>query len=158
MGGSTLELWTNRLEGLEISEVHVLDRDVTPPGRAKYQDAADRVNARGNNCSAFITNRREMENYIHFGAINEEFDLELNANFTDFDDVPNLVAKEVHERSESTVDWLDVNVKKRSNKVSQAKRRLNRGAIDNMTAERLTEIDTENEVRAWLRQISHHLT
>jgi len=157
MGGSTLELWTNRLEGLQVPEVHVLDRDVPPPEPAKYQDAADRVNARGDNCRSFITNRREMENYIHFEAINEEFEIQLAENFCSFDDVPVMVAKVVHEGSESTVDWHDLDEKKQGKKESKAKKRLNRGAVSNMTMARLHSTDPEGEVLTWLREISRHL-
>lgn len=157
MGGSTLELWTNRLEGLQVPEVHVLDRDVPPPEPAKYQDAADRVNARGDNCRSFVTNRREMENYIHFEAINEEFEVQLTENFCAFDDVPVMVAKAVHDASESTVDWDDLDEKKQGKKESKAKKRLNRGAVSNMTMERLHSADPDGEVLTWLGEISRHL-
>nr|CAA6825562.1 MAG: Predicted ATP-dependent endonuclease of the OLD family, contains P-loop ATPase and TOPRIM domains [uncultured Thiotrichaceae bacterium] len=157
MGGSTLELWTNRLEGLQVPEVHVLDRDTPPPAPAKYQAAADRVNARGDNCRSFITSRREMENYIHFEAINEEFGMQLTENYQPFDDVPTLVAKAVHEASESTIAWGDLDEKKQSQKESKAKKRLNRGAINKMTLERLHNIDSDCEVLAWLGEISVHL-
>jgi AAA15 family ATPase/GTPase len=157
MGGSTLELWTNRLEGLQVPEVHVLDRDVQPPEPAKYQDAADRVNARGDNCRSFVTNRREMENYIHFEAINEEFAIQLTENFCSFDDVPVMVAKAVHDASESTVDWDDLDEKKQGKKESKAKKRLNRGAVSNMTVARLHSSDPDGEVLTWLGEISRHL-
>lgn len=157
MGGSTLELWTNRLEGLQVPEVHVLDRDIEPPEAAKYQAAADRVNARGDHCCSFITNKREMENYIHFEAINEEFEITLTENFQAFDDVPTLVAQAVHEASESTVPWDEVSDKKQGQKESKAKKRLNRGAINNMTPERLSNIDLDGEVISWLSEISRHL-
>jgi putative ATP-dependent endonuclease of OLD family len=157
MGGSTLELWTNRLEGLQVPEVHVLDRDTPPPAPAKYQSAADRVNARGVHCRSFITNRREMENYIHFEAINEEFDINLTENFQAFDDVPTLVAKAVHDNSESTNLWDELSEKKRGQKESKAKKRLNRGAIENMTQERLNVVDPDGEVLSWLSEISRHL-
>ncbi|MCZ8500902.1 ATP-binding protein [Vibrio lentus] len=120
MGGSTLELWTSRLEGLDLPEVHILDRDVEPPTRAKYQDAADRVNARGQR--SFITSAREMENYVHYEAINEAFDLSLTSNYANFDDVPTLVAIAVHEASESTREWNEVSDKKRGQKESKAKK------------------------------------
>jgi putative ATP-dependent endonuclease of OLD family len=157
MGGSTLELWTNRLEGLQVPEIHVLDRDTPPPAEAKYQAAADRVNARGESCRSFITNRREMENYIHFEAINEEFEIELTENFQSFDDVPTLVAKAVHDASESATVWENLNDKKRRQKESKAKKRLNRGAIENMNLERLNSVDPDNEVISWLSEISKHL-
>jgi len=157
MGGSTLELWTNRLEGLQVPEVHILDRDNPPPEPAKYQAAADRVNGRGENCCSFITSRREMENYIHFEAINQEFEIQLTENFQPFDDVPTLVAKAVHDASGSPNTWEDLDEKKRSKKESKAKKRLNRGAIDNMTSEYLNEVDSEGEVLDWLINISAHL-
>ncbi|MFW1364156.1 ATP-binding protein [Vibrio parahaemolyticus] len=155
MGGSTLELWTSRLEGLEVPEVHILDRDIPPPSRAKYQDAADEVNARGQ-CS-FITRAREMENYINFEAINEGFGISLVDNFAEFDDVPTLVAMAVHEASESTKTWNELIDKKRSQKESKAKKRLNREVISYMTPERLTQVDQHGEVRTWLREISQYI-
>jgi len=157
MGGSTLELWTNRLEGLVIPEVHILDRDTRLPEPAKYQAAADRVNARGENCCSFITVRREMENYIHYESINEEFDIALTSNFESFDDVPVLVAMEVHKKSDSDIDWDDLIGKKKSQKESKSKKRLNRGAIDKMTPSRLNEVDPDNEVRGWVQKISMYL-
>ncbi|EJL6925138.1 ATP-binding protein [Vibrio alginolyticus] len=155
MGGSTLELWTSRLEGLDVPEVHILDRDVEPPARAKYQDAADRVNERGQR--SFITTAREMENYIHYEAINEAFELSLTSNYSDFDDVPTLVAIAVHEASESTKEWDEVNEKKRDQKESKAKKKLNREAISCMSPVRLTQVDPADEVRTWLREISQYI-
>lgn len=155
MGGSTLELWTSRLEGLDLPEVHILDRDIEPPARAKYQDAADRVNARGQR--SFITNAREMENYIHYEAINEAFELSLKNNYSDFDDVPTLVAMAVHEASESTREWHEINDKKRGQKESKVKKKLNREAINCMTPSRLTQVDHADEVRSWLREISQYV-
>lgn len=157
MGGSTLELWTNRLEGLQVPEVHILDRDNQPPEPAKYQAAADRVNARGANCNSFITNRREMENYIHFEAINEEFEIQLNQNFQHFDDVPTLVAMAVHNASGSATVWANLDDKKKSQKESKAKKRLNRGAVKQMTLERLNNVDPDGEVLQWLNAIGRHL-
>ncbi|HDY8021427.1 TPA: hypothetical protein ACGVB5_004918, partial [Vibrio vulnificus] len=155
MGGSTLELWTSRLEGLDVPEVHILDRDVEPPAPAKYQLAADRVNERGQR--SFITAAREMENYIHYQAINQEFNLLLTENYTSFEDVPKLIARAVHEASESTTPWDELDVKKRGNKESQVKKRLNRQTLGFMTPEYLSEIDTQDDVRTWLREISRFI-
>lgn len=152
MGGSTLQLWTNRLEGLKIPEIHILDRDNKPPQNAKYQAAADAVNSRGQH--SYITDFREMENYIHFEAINQEFKLSLTCNYENFDDVPNLVAQAVHEASESPHAWDDLGEEKRGQKEGRAKKRLNRGAITYMTSAHLSHIDQKDEVRTWLRKIS----
>lgn len=156
MGGSTLELWTNRLQGLEVPEVHIMDRDFEPPQPAKYQASADRVNARGAGAIAFTTECREMENLLHCDAIREEFGSAPPA-IQPFDDVPAMVAEIVHAASGTPNPWAAIDRDKREKKVSRAKRRLNRGAADRMTAERLTASDPTNQVRTWLRRIGEHL-
>lgn len=156
MGGSTLELWTNRLQGLAIPEVHVMDRDNAPPLPPKYQAAADRVNARGAGAIAFTTSCREMENLLHPDAVNEEFG-HAPPVIQPFDDVPALVAELIHAASGSPTLWAALDEDKRDKKISKAKRRLNRGAADRMTSARLNASDATDEVRTWLRRIGAHL-
>jgi len=156
MGGSTLELWTNRLQGLAIPEVHIMDRDNPPPEPPKYQASADRVNARWAGAVAFTTACREMENLIHRDAIHDEFGY-APALIQPFDDVPKLVAELVHAASGSPNPWATIDEDKREKKISKAKRRLNRGAVDRMTAARLDVSDPNGEVRVWLRRIGQHL-
>lgn len=156
MGGSTLELWTNRLQGLEVPEVHIMDRDCAPPQPAKYQASADRVNARGAGAIAFTTSCREMENLLHCEAIREEFEV-APLEIQPFDDVPALVAELVHAASRPPNPWAAIDENKREKKISKAKRRLNRGAADRMTAERLTASDPTDQVRTWLRRVGEHL-
>ncbi len=152
MGGSTLELWTNRLQGLAIPEVHIMDRDNPPPALPKYHDAADRVNDRGPGAVAFTTSCREMENLLHRDAILEEFGY-APALIHPFDDVPAIVAELVHAAAGSPNPWASLDEDKRGKKISQAKRRLNRGAVDHMTPDRLNASDQAGEVRTWLRRI-----
>jgi hypothetical protein len=47
---------------------------------------------------------------------------------------------------------------KRIEKIKNAKRQLNSAAVANMTAARLTERDTDNEVREWLATIKRMMT
>jgi predicted ATPase len=152
MGGSTLELWTNRLQGLEIPEVHIMDRDRAPPALPKYHASAARVNARGPAAVAFTTSCREMENLLHREAILEEFGY-APPLIQPFDDVPALVAELVHAASGSPTPWALLNEDQRDKKISKAKRRLNRGAADRMTPDRLNASDHAGEVRTWLRRI-----
>lgn len=156
MGGSTLELWTNRLQGLAIPEVHIMDRDNPPPALPKYQVSADRVNARAPSAVAFTTTCREMENLLHRDAILEEFG-DAPALIQPFDDVPALVAELVHATSGSPNPWAALDEDKRDKKISKAKRRLNRGTADRMTQDRLNASDPAGEVRTWLRRIGQFL-
>jgi energy-coupling factor transporter ATP-binding protein EcfA2 len=70
LGGSTVGLWSHRLQGFGRPEFHLCDRDNEPPLLPKYNDHLTRVNAR-HGCVAVATTRREIENYVHHEAINE---------------------------------------------------------------------------------------
>ncbi len=156
MGGSTLELWTNRLQGLEVPEVHIMDRDTAPPGDPKYKASADRVNARAPAAVAFTTSCREMENLLHCDAIREALGF-APAAFQPFDDVPAIVAELIHAASDSPIPWAALDEDKRSKKISRAKWRLNREAADRMTPDRLNVSDAAGDVRVWLRRIGQQL-
>ena len=155
MGGSTLELWTNRLEGLEIPEVHIMDRDYQPPLPAKYQMAADAVNGRG--AFAFITNKREMENYLHIEAINAVFNTSFAEHFQDFEDVPALVAKAQNENEGGTIAWDERDEEWKKKKISRAKRRLNRDVLLCMDKDKFNHTDPHMEIVTWLKKISSYL-
>ncbi|WP_425203900.1 ATP-binding protein [Priestia megaterium] len=153
LGGSTLKGWVEHqyLKTFNLPEVHVYDSDnLNPP---KYQTECDKVNTRLDGSKAFSTKKREMENYISHRAIKEVLGIEIA--FTSQCNVPNRVAKLIHENSSDTdKPWEEVNEKKQKQKESNAKKRLNNEVIQVMTYEQLCEVDTEKEVEEWLRTIS----
>lgn len=133
LGGDTLRDWVNGhyLKNIGKPEVHIYDRDEQDP--PKYQGTCDAVNARGDGSIAFITSKREAENYLHPDAIQEALDVQIN--YTDDCDVPSLVGAE-----------LGVNDR-------TAKRKLNRIAAKKMTKERLDERDPNSELLGWFNEI-----
>jgi energy-coupling factor transporter ATP-binding protein EcfA2 len=158
LGGSTLALWTSRLEVLNRPEFHLYDRDNEPPSQAEYQTEIDEVNSR-DNCSARCTNKKELENYIHKTAIEQAYavnglTIRITNNFQSFDNVPLEVAKIVHSASESPTLWGDLDEKKQEEKESKAKKVINGIATRFMTIELLNEIDPENELIGWLQEIA----
>lgn len=68
-----------------------------------------------------LTQKREMENYLHSNAIKAARS-EADIEFEDYDDVPLLVAKAVHDASDSGNNWEDLTGDKRAKKISQAKK------------------------------------
>lgn len=154
LGGGSLKQWVAKhyLRNLKLPEVHIYDRDdITPP---QYQAECDSVNARPDGSWAVITAKRELENYLHADAIADGMP-GIAVVFTDTCNVPQLVAKAVHESSGSAKPWADVlsDAKDLGNKVSQAKKRLNREAASKMTAIRLAQSDPKGEVEGWLTRI-----
>jgi putative ATP-dependent endonuclease of the OLD family len=157
LGGSTLALWTSRLEVLNRPEYHLYDRDNEPPAPAAYQAEIDEVNSH-NNCSARCTNKKELENYVHKTAIEQAYALNgltirIAENFQAFDNVPIEVAKIVHSASDSPIPWEDLDKKKKEEKESKAKKVINGIATRFMRNELLNEIDPDNELIGWLQEI-----
>ncbi|MEX0828418.1 MAG: AAA family ATPase, partial [Haliea sp.] len=152
LGGSSLGQWVARLKNLHCRELYVLDRDVPPPALPRYESFAQEKNGM-DGCAAYHTSKRELENYLHWDAINESLTEASVPEFGDFDDVPVLVASSVHEAG-SEVPWGDLDDKKRSKKESSAKKRLNAEAVDAMTAERIDERDPDGDLRKWLREVT----
>ena len=155
LGGSNLDLWVSRLQRFNRPEFYMTDRDYPPPCQPKYLDFIEQVNQR-ENCTGWYTDKKEMENYIHPRVIASILP-NYCGNGDPFEDVPELVARAIHEDSESTVAWNSLEEDKRGKKISQAKRRLNDEMAAQMTPELLTEIDPQDEVRKWLRMIGSAL-
>ncbi|MEO8339922.1 MAG: hypothetical protein ABI604_09415, partial [Nitrospirota bacterium] len=157
LGGSSLALWTFRLEPLSRPEFHLFDRDNQPPLAALHQPEVDAINLR-ERCTAFITGRKEMENYLHFEAINEAYarlsiSLALSGNFGDFDDVPASVAQKVHTIGSTQNLWVELDDNTRKRKISQAKVHLNDLAVSLMTKARLDQVDPGGDVLNWFAQM-----
>ena len=75
----------------------------------------------------------------------------------DYDDVPALVAKAIHDGSGSGTEWENLSQDKRRKKASDAKKWLNTDAVGNMTRELLLERDPDNELTGYLREIGELL-
>jgi len=156
LGGSTLALWTSRLENLNRPEFHLYDRDTTPPAQPKYQAQIDKINQR-ENCIALFTGKREIENYIHKDAIVQAYNrnglqIAIAHNFNDFDDVPLEVAKIVHTATSPNA-WDELKDDKKEEKEQNAKRTVSNWATQFMSKALLNEIDPNNDVIGWLNQI-----
>ena len=154
LGGGSLKQWVAKhyLRNLNLPEVHIYDRDdATPP---QYQPECDAVNARADGSWAVITAKRELENYLHTDAIAEGLN-GIVVTFSDTCDLPLIVAKSVHESSGSPKPWVDVlsDAKELSDKISRAKKRLNRDAAAKMTCARLAQSDGNGEVLGWLKKV-----
>jgi hypothetical protein len=144
-GGDVLA-WADRLASLRVPELHLYDREAQPETELR-QRAADLVNQRPN-CSAFVTQKRALENYIHRRCIREISGLELS--YGDDDDVAELVARGCHERSGKPPAWEALPGRARKRFRERAKKWLNRLAVELMTPELLAESDPAGEIRTWL--------
>lgn len=150
LGGSTLIEWVNGhyLKNVGLSEVHIYDRDTkNNDGVYKYQAAKDSVNARQDGSIAFLTKKREMENYLHIDAINEVLvpvvDLEFTFNLSDECDVETEIRNMLENKSKicrrPIKGWLNEDVAKR------------------MTIDRLKERNSYDEIKGWFDAIAERV-
>jgi len=150
LGGSSLELWVNRLKGLNRPEFYLTDRDNQPPKQPAYhQYVADWI-ARG--CTAWITSKLELENYLHPSVI-KTVEPGYGGTGADFEDVPALFAEATHSAVVGSQAWSALPPEKKKSKTSLAKKRLNSDCVALMTPTLLTQVDPTDEVRGWLRYL-----
>ncbi|MNO71673.1 hypothetical protein D3C76_625930 [compost metagenome] len=140
LGGSTLKDWVNRhyLKNVGKPEIHIYDRDTEEPPR--YQQACETVNSRGDGSIAFLTSKREAENYLHVDAIKQAFQLEIDLEIDGQTDIPNLLVEHT--------PYKESNVKKK----------LNSRAVSFMSKELLEQVDTNGEVLEWFNAINSRLS
>lgn len=153
-GGGNLKHWVEKqyLRNARMVEVHIYDSDTQ--NAPKYGEYVATVNGRGTRDIAFLTARREMENYLHPDCIGVEFQYQTTPAFTDWCDVPALVAEHVHNASGSPISWNQLDDKSRSEKESRAKTRLNNAVAASMTLAQLRQIDANDEILGWFRAIT----
>lgn len=153
-GGGNLKHWVERqyLANAGMIEVHIYDRDtqVAP----KYGDHVNTVNSRNTRDIAFLTQRREMENYLHPACIGVEFQYPTTPTFTEWCDVPALVAAHVHVASGAPAPWDQLDPEKQGKKQSRAKIRLNNAVASSMTLAHLREVDADHEMLGWFQAIT----
>jgi len=155
LGGSSLELWTTRLKGLNRPEFYLTDRDDAPPKLPKYHAHVEKWKARG--CTAWVTSKRELENYLPLSLLVNTVPGYAGTG-ADFDDVPLLVAEATHTAAVGSLPWAGVSDEKKKNKSSAAKKRLNGEIALKITPALLTQADPLDEVRAWMRAIGQKLS
>lgn len=137
LGGSALKHWVEEryLKNLGVPEVHIYDNDVNT-----YQKSIDQVNARGDGSWGTLTQKYEIENYLHPEAIKDAYGFEVDTTQLG---VPSLFgAKYAHK-----MGWTkctDTNAKIKLSAVFDQK----------MTIDRLEAVDTVGEVKGWFEKIT----
>jgi hypothetical protein len=146
INGGNVRAWSRRLEALGKAEFHLYDRE-EPPESALREQAAAAINARPG-CRAFVTAKRNLENYLHQSALREARGVEVR--FGDREAVAALVARQLYEAPGPGVPWEELPPRCQRRLRERAKHWLNTLAVDRMTPERLAERDPQGEVISWL--------
>jgi putative ATP-dependent endonuclease of OLD family len=132
-----------------LREVHLYDREQQPETDVRLRAVAQ-VNARPG-CHAALTSKRCLENYLHPLAIAAAGGSELD--FGDDDSVSLLLARHRYEQSSPSLSWDCLARRSQRRLSAQAKRWLNRLAVEHMTAALLADRDPAGELLGWLQII-----
>lgn len=162
MGGSTLKDWVNEryLEKLELSQVHVYDSDIGSTKEHKYKQQVEMLNQL-DKCKAYETEFREIENYIHQSIFLQEdtiqFEVEHLNQWRTLD-IGEYCAKFKYQNNpQAENDWESLKEKKRKEKISNEKRRINQEYSRLMTKELLEDMGRYEEVKMWFDSIAEFL-
>ena len=136
MGGSVLKNWVDRnyLEGSNVIEFHLYDRDTNK----QYLSSVEKVNNRSDSSKGVLTQKREMENYIHPSLYEEEFDV----NCSDINDWDNAdVARIVSDRT------------RKFDNEKAVKMITNGRLTKRITKQHLKEMNSYEEIKAWFVEL-----
>lgn len=157
LGGSTLKFWVNDsyLNKLNLAQVHIYDSDRGSKKEHNYSDYVNIINEKSR-AKAFETKYREMENYVSYDVIRRESELEdftFTGDYWETVSVPEVVAKFIHEKSESTKSWDELTNEKRKKKISSAKAKINKEIASLIKKEDLINLGAYEEVESWFLAI-----
>jgi putative ATP-dependent endonuclease of the OLD family len=140
LGGGTLKHWVNEnyLKNLGIPEVHIYDADVNT-----YQDSIDTVNGRADGSWGKLTNKYEIENYLHSDAVEVVYP-GVTINIHDQPGVDGKGVDKLFGEAISVLNGYDGVMGS-----TAAKKRLSK-VFEVMTAEQIHERDPQGEVIGWL--------
>ncbi|WP_299259254.1 ATP-binding protein [uncultured Kushneria sp.] len=147
LGGGNLKHWVNDnyLKGFGRPELHIYDADVP-----QYADIVERVKARGDGSLGFITQKYEIECYLHADVIREAFDVDVVV--TDYPDENGKATPRAFAEIYSVAQGYDGIMKD-----NNAKMRLAEKAFPLMTADMINERDPNGEVRDWFTTMAGFL-
>lgn len=153
-GGSNLKDWVERnaLSRIGVPCVYIFDRDMAHG--PNYVQQAAIINSRNGRSQAFVTSRREIENYIHPDVIRDFLIREHGFDpgplaFSHDDDVPLEIAKRIHEHANPSRPWDALPPRDQKDKQSRVKLRLNTDCTSRMTFEQI-----DDEIKEWIATIS----
>lgn len=140
MGGGNLKNWVqkNYLKNSNIIEVHIYDSDLNSGSSTKqYEETCKQVNTRGDNSCCFLTQKREMENYIHPILIEKEFNISCKYLLESWDkeDIPKFLVTQTRKTEKAIKGILNGKLSKK------------------MTKELLDELNAFEEIKSWFEKI-----
>lgn len=141
MIGGNLHNWVERnyLKDTNVKEFHLYDSDINSgKNENQYKPDCDKINARGDGSIAFLTKKREMENYIPISVYKEYFKEITWEEGIDQDnfDFPSFVKTHIPKLDEKAVKNI-----------------INGSVAKKLTKDHLDGINAWDEVKGWFEEL-----
>ncbi|MBD3842537.1 MAG: ATP-binding protein [Campylobacterales bacterium] len=138
--GGNLKNWVDRnyLKDSNVIEIHIYDRDSNSgKNTEQYKKQCDEINGRDDKSYAFMTKKRELENYIHKTIIQNEFNITLD-DIEDYDneDIPTFIKNKFKNKNEKEIKEI-----------------LNGKLSKQLTKQHLEELEAYEEIKSWFEKI-----
>lgn len=138
--GGNLKTWVDRhyLKNSNIIEIHIYDSDLNSGKNSEqYKKQHDEINARDDKSCAFMTKKRELENYISKSLIEKEFSICLD-EIADYniEDIPSFIKNKSMNKDERAIKGI-----------------LNGKLSQQLTKEQLEELEAFDEIKSWFEKI-----
>lgn len=157
MGGSTLQFWVNNdyLGRLQLNQLHIYDSDIGSDEPNKYKKYVEVINKKGNGNIAYETTLRAFENYFCPELISEIYGcvIDKTINWSEAD-IPEIIAKHNHEKSESTKRWVDLDEEDIKEKKRKIKNQLNETHSKKLTLANIDRVGAKAEIEKWFGDIA----
>lgn len=142
--GGNLVNWVERnyLNGSNVIEIHIYDRDTNSgENTEKYKTEFEKINARNDNSFCFLTNKREMENYIPKTIIEVEYKIDCSTiENWDTEDITSFIATHKPALNKKTIKW-----------------KLNNDLSKLITKDHLIEMNAFEEMKNWFKKIKEKM-
>jgi predicted ATP-dependent endonuclease of OLD family len=140
LGGSTLKHWVDNhyLKKLGKPEIHIYDGD-----KEEYRKKAKEIDKRKDGSKGFVTNKREIENYVHPQILEDIFN-ELKPNSLVDRKQSNWIDR--WNQLDIIKEIKDKGVRLRENNI---KEKITTEGIEKMTLELFKELEAHVEIKRW---------
>ena len=158
LGGSTLQHYINYnyLDKLNVPQIHIYDSDFNQSNEKlhfQYKKYIDKINQQPNSNFGFMTNKAEIENYIHPEIIKACYEIDTCFHLEDENWLTNWSKNDLPSYINQNADKNNPSIEPISSK-RMSKKHLSTELSKSLTKEYLVELEAFDEIKSWFEKIA----
>ena len=158
LGGSTLQHYINYnyLDKLNVPQIHIYDSDFNQSNEKlhfQYKKYIDKINQQPNSNFGFMTNKAEIENYIHPEIIKACYEIDTCFHLEDENWLTNWSKNDLPSYINQNAYKNNPSIEPISSK-RMSKKHLSTELSKSLTKEYLVELEAFDEIKSWFEKIA----